>query len=88
VALVLELAESHGQPSSKGLEINLHLSHQELASLIGATRETVTLTLGRLQKEKLIQVERRKITILDLERLSAEESGAIPANGEPVAAQK
>lgn len=48
------------------------LSHQDLASLIGATRESVTLTLGQLQEEKLLRVERRRLTVLDRGRLAAE----------------
>src|SRR5262245_7378392 len=43
VALLLELLQSHGRPAGAGWEIRLRLSHQELANLIGATRETVTL---------------------------------------------
>src|SRR5439155_7688767 len=46
VALLMELLEAHGQRMANGgWEIRLRLSHQELANLIGATRETVTGTL-------------------------------------------
>jgi CRP-like cAMP-binding protein len=80
VLLVLaELLESHGQQNGNHWEIRLRLSHQELASLIGATRETVTVTLGQLQLERLIRVERRLIKVLDRNRLLAE------ANGSPTA---
>jgi CRP-like cAMP-binding protein len=53
-------------------QIRLRLSHQELASLIGATRETVTIVLGQLQLEGFIRVKRRCITVLDRDRLAAE----------------
>jgi CRP-like cAMP-binding protein len=72
VALMLELVETHGRLEAGVWEITLPLSHQDLASLIGATRETVTLTLGQLQDEKLIRVQRRRLTILDRHRLTAE----------------
>ncbi|HYT92720.1 MAG TPA: Crp/Fnr family transcriptional regulator [Gemmataceae bacterium] len=72
VALLLELLESHGQAAGPHWEIRLKLSHQELANLIGATRETVTLTLGRLQAERFIRVRRRQIVILDRNRLAEE----------------
>jgi CRP-like cAMP-binding protein len=75
VALLLELLESHGQRHGTGWEIRLRLSHQELANLIGATRETVTVTLGKLQYERLVQVRRRKIVVLDRGRLQAEATG-------------
>ena len=71
VALLLELLQSHGRPSETGWEIRLRLSHQELANLIGATRETVTLTLGQLQKEGLIRIRWRRIAVLDRTRLAA-----------------
>jgi CRP/FNR family transcriptional regulator, cyclic AMP receptor protein len=75
VALLMELLESHGGPTEHGWEINLRLSHQEIANLIGATRETVTVTLGQLQRERMVKVDRRRITVLDRARLAAEASG-------------
>ncbi len=77
--LLLELAESHGVQEGGQWQISLRLSHQDLASLIGATRESVTLILGQLQLEKLIRVRRRQLTILDRARLLAESNGSAPA---------
>lgn len=74
--MLMELLESHGRASGKRWEIDLRLSHQEFANLIGATRETVTLTLGQLQREGVLVVNRRRITILDRDRLGAEANGA------------
>jgi len=78
-ALLLELAEAHGERVGNHWEIRLQLSHQDLANLIGATRETVTVTLGQLQREGLIEVNRRRIHILDRGRLAAEGNGPPPA---------
>jgi CRP/FNR family cyclic AMP-dependent transcriptional regulator len=72
VALVLELLQTHGQRATNGpWEIRLRLTHQELANLIGATRESVTLALGRLQRDGLIAVRRRLISVPDRARLAA-----------------
>jgi CRP-like cAMP-binding protein len=71
VSLVLELLETHGQRTGNSWEIRLKLSHQELANLIGATRESVTLALGRLQREGLISVQRRMIRVPDRLKLAA-----------------
>ncbi len=81
VALVLELLESHGHRSADGpWEIRPKLSHQELANLIGATRESVTLALGGLQREGLIAMHRRLIRVPDRAKLAAaDESGPEPA---------
>jgi CRP-like cAMP-binding protein len=84
VALVLELLESHGQRMPTGAwEVRLRLSHQELANLIGATRESVTLALGRLQREGLITMHRRLIRVPDRAKLSAaaDEITAAPVAG-------
>jgi CRP-like cAMP-binding protein len=78
VAVLVELLGSHGREVGGRWEIGLRLSHQELANLIGATRETVTLTLGQLQKEGLVEVARRRITVLDRDRLAAEAAGEAP----------
>jgi CRP-like cAMP-binding protein len=40
-----------------------------VAEFVGAFRETVTNTLHRLEKEKIISTERAKITILNLKKL-------------------
>lgn len=74
VHLLIEMSEKYGQKTEQGLELCIKLSHQEMASIIGSTRETVTVMLGQLQGEGLIKIARRRITILDLNRLSQEVS--------------
>jgi CRP-like cAMP-binding protein len=83
VAVLLELLGSHGRLADGRWEVGLRLSHQELANLIGATRERVTHTLGRLQKEGLIEINRRRIVVLDRDRLAAEASGEEPRPARP-----
>jgi CRP/FNR family cyclic AMP-dependent transcriptional regulator len=68
--LLLELAEQYGRPTNRGVELSIRLSHQDLASVIGSTRETVTVALGEMQVEGLLRVGRRKIEILDTNRLA------------------
>jgi CRP/FNR family transcriptional regulator len=55
-------------------EKTVHTSHQELADMIAAYRETVTLALDELQTRGLVRLGRRSIEILDqreLEKLAA-----------------
>jgi CRP-like cAMP-binding protein len=86
VALLLELLEAHGQWAGGRWEVRPRLTHQDLANLIGATRETVTATLGRLRREGLIEVRRRRLHVLDRARLAAEGGRpAEPSEAEPVA---
>lgn len=54
--------------------ITMALTHEELASMTATTRETITRTLSRFRKEKLISVRGVALTLLQpsaLEQLSA-----------------
>lgn len=70
IHLLLELAEQYGQVIAEGVLLTIRLSHQDLASIIGATRETVTVLLGELQLEGVLKVARQRLVIKDLERLA------------------
>lgn len=70
IHLLLELVEQYGEAEAEGIRLRIKLSHQELASIVGSTRETVTIVLGELQAEQLITVGRQRITIIDLKRLA------------------
>jgi CRP/FNR family cyclic AMP-dependent transcriptional regulator len=48
------------------------LTHEQLAALVGTSRETATKVLGELADRGLIRLARGKITILDPARVSAE----------------
>ena len=51
--------------------VALKITHQELANLIGSTRETVSLTLSQFKRKRLIATEGRKVIISDTEALRA-----------------
>ena len=68
--LLLELAEQYGTQTDDGVSLGIRLSHQDLAAVIGATRETVTVTLGELQEQGLLRTGRRRITLTNLEALA------------------
>ncbi len=57
-------------------EIQLHLTHTTLGNLMGLTRETVTMELGRLKRKKIITYDSKGLTIYrhELERLLGDES--------------
>jgi CRP-like cAMP-binding protein len=88
VRLLLELMASHGSRTGNQCVIRLRLSHQELASLIGVTRETVTVVLGQLQAGGLIMVQRRRITVIDCEQLLKEGQGRSSPVPRPRMAEK
>jgi CRP/FNR family transcriptional regulator, cyclic AMP receptor protein len=78
IHLLLELAERYAVEVPEGLLLNIRLSHLEMASIIGSTRETVTVVLGQLQKDDFLTIARRKIILKDLVRLAAEVGEVAP----------
>lgn len=69
--LLLELAEEYGVEDSRGTLIALKITHQELANLIGSTRETVSLTLSQFKRKQLLTTDGRKVIVTDSESLRA-----------------
>lgn len=61
--LVLNLGSRCGIPSERGLCLDIVLTHQEIADMIGTTRQTVTVTIGQLEREGLLAIDRHKIHI-------------------------
>lgn len=69
-ATLLRLAREHGRPAADGaVLIGVSLSRQELAGLVGTTRETVTRTLSALKKDGIISFDGQGLLILKPERL-------------------
>jgi CRP/FNR family transcriptional regulator len=52
------------------MQFTMALTHEELASFAGTSRETVTRVLGQLRKQKLIRIKGTSLTILDPEKLA------------------
>ena len=69
--LLLRLGSEYGVDDSRGTLVALKITHQEMANLIGSTRETVSLTLAQFKRKGLIQTEGRKVIISDREGLRA-----------------
>jgi CRP/FNR family transcriptional regulator, cyclic AMP receptor protein len=51
------------------MRFTMALTHEELANMVGSSRETVTRMLGRFKRDKLIQMRGSSILILSQERL-------------------
>ena len=86
VHLLLELAEDFGRPDAEGnVALGVRLSHQDLASVIGSTRESVTVILGQLQSEGLVSLGRRRIVINALGRLARSVNVEPPTMQQPAA---
>jgi CRP/FNR family transcriptional regulator len=67
--LLARLADVYGEPHPGGRRLALRFTHQDLASMIGATRETVTTVLTRFRDDGVIATDDRHIVVRDAERL-------------------
>jgi CRP-like cAMP-binding protein len=63
--LLLALAERHGTRSAEGIVTTLPLSQEDLASLIGSSRSTVTRALRQWRVRRIIATRQRHIVIVD-----------------------
>jgi CRP/FNR family transcriptional regulator len=57
------LAQEHGVPAAMGTLIDVRLTHADIASLIGSTRETVSLEISKLAKAGAIVYDGKTITL-------------------------
>lgn len=69
--LLLSLAKEFGVEDIRGTLIAIKITHQEMANLIGSTRETVSLTLSQFRKKNLIAMQGRKVIVIDFDGLRA-----------------
>jgi len=53
-----------GQPAGKDdIRIDLRLTHQTLAGMLGVTRETIATEIARLRREKVLDYKQQTYTI-------------------------
>lgn len=69
VEFLRDMAEEKGKKVGLETMIPSHLKHQDIASLTGTSRQTVTTILNELKEKNIINFDRRKILVRDMERL-------------------
>jgi len=69
-ALLLDLARRFGHREPEGVALEIRLSREELAELVGAAPETVIRLLSRFKRERLVATNGSKITLRKPERLN------------------
>ena len=67
---LLGLAERFGSEDGEGLRVHHDLTQEELAQLVGASRETVNKALADFSSRGWMRVDSRAVTILDRDRLA------------------
>ncbi len=68
--LLLELSRTDGVADTRGIRLKAKLTHQEMANLIGCSRETVSTIMGQFRDQGFLHLDGRSITILKQAELS------------------
>ena len=68
-SLLIYLAQEYGVKNGKKVRIDLKLTQQELANMIGTTRETISRVINKFKEENIISSSKRKMVINDLNKL-------------------
>ncbi|MGO1181688.1 MAG: Crp/Fnr family transcriptional regulator [Micrococcaceae bacterium] len=66
---ILDLADRFGRPAADGLLVAHDLTQEELAQLVGASRETVNKALAEFVQRGWLRLENRAVVVLDLQRM-------------------
>jgi CRP-like cAMP-binding protein len=66
---LLDLSERFGRPTEDGLRVSHDLTQEELAQLVGASRETVNKALADFASRGWLRLEARAVVLLDVDRL-------------------
>ncbi|WP_230977533.1 Crp/Fnr family transcriptional regulator [Georgenia yuyongxinii] len=66
---LLDLADRFGEITDDGVHVPHDLTQEELAQLVGASRETVNKSLAEFVSRGWIRLEGRAVLLLDLDRL-------------------
>lgn len=69
--LMLEWCTRSGKDSTSGVSVKLTLTHEEIAQLIGASRETVTRLLADFKRKQLISIKGSTLVVRDKPKLLA-----------------
>jgi CRP-like cAMP-binding protein len=60
---LMNLADRFGTTDPRGIVINVNISHEVLAGIVGASRQQVTEHLNQFDREKCISRDGRRIII-------------------------
>jgi CRP-like cAMP-binding protein len=67
---LIDLGDRFGKTTPEGLLVNHDLTQEELAQLVGASRETVNKALADFAGRGWLKLDGRSVLITDVERLS------------------
>jgi len=69
-SLLLDLSSQYGIKTQDGIELDIKLTREEMASLVGTTPETMIRTLSQLKIENIIAQQGKKLIIINMSSLN------------------
>lgn len=63
--LMFWLCARYGRREGDSVVMSVHITHQEIADMIGATRQTVTTIMGDFKRRRMLETHHRFIHIID-----------------------
>jgi CRP-like cAMP-binding protein len=70
-ALLMGLCEKHGSQTPQGIRINLRLTRQDIADIVGTTVETAIRVMSKFGKQGILTTESKHIVITSKKKLSS-----------------
>lgn len=70
--LLIIMADRYGRRDGDTIVIDRAITYEQIASMVGATRQWVTQSLDRLQKEGILTISRKEISLHHIDRLSVQ----------------
>jgi len=69
LSMILRLADKEGIKSSDGIKLKFYLSREDIANLLGTTRETISRKLHELEDDGMIKfLSNKEILLKDIEK--------------------
>lgn len=68
--MLMKMGDRCGKRTKNGIVLDVQLTHEEIASMVGTSRQTVTSLLNTFKQEKSIAYEGRTIRIVDPDKLA------------------
>ncbi|MTI32049.1 Crp/Fnr family transcriptional regulator [Xanthovirga aplysinae] len=70
IEFIRDMAEERGKKVGVETLVKYNLTHQDIANLTGTSRQTVTTILNELKEKNIINFDRKRILIRDLDKLA------------------
>jgi CRP/FNR family transcriptional regulator, cyclic AMP receptor protein len=67
--LLLDWCDRNGEITTKGVRLKVLLTHEEMAQMIGTTRETVTRLLSDFKRRKILEVKGSTVLVMNKREL-------------------